>query len=31
MTAVNSDQVNDSSIDGEADIVERAIRYNTQR
>lgn len=31
MTAVNSDQVNDSSIDSEADIVERAIRYNTQR
>jgi len=31
MTAVNSCQVNDSSIDSEADIVERAIRYNTQR
>ena len=31
MTAVNPIQINNDSIDSEADIVERAIRYNTQR
>ena len=31
MTAVDPIQIDSDSIDGEADIVERAIRYNTQR
>ncbi len=31
MTAVDPIQINNDSIDSEADIVERAIRYNTQR